>query len=354
MNDLRTDARSISRLLGDAFDQLSQLVQTEIRLARAELADKAVRAGTGKLRRFHPNINGRVYALAASPSGRFLFVGGEFSAVGAHRRHNLAAFNLVTGRLARKLPDLGFSGPVHALAVSRSGRVYVGGSFGRVGGSSRQNLAKLVLRGSRYALGRRWRPTANGDIRDIVVSSRKSRVIVGGLFSVVDGRRGQTGIAALGLGRGLVLPWASHPRSPILDLALCGKHLYAAMGGPGGTALAYGLAGHRKWFYMTDGNVQAAACVSHRPVFGMHGDFVAPKKNHTLAEFGSSKRIQRHKLFMLTRHGVLERWNPNLSSNAGVLGVWSLASGRGNLYVGGDFTGVHGFAQQRFAILPHG
>ena len=47
MTDLRTDARSISRLLGDAFDQLSQLVQTEIRLARAEIADKAAHAGTG-------------------------------------------------------------------------------------------------------------------------------------------------------------------------------------------------------------------------------------------------------------------------------------------------------------------
>ena len=47
MSDLRNDARSISRLLGDAFEQLSQLVQTEIRLARAELADKAARAGTG-------------------------------------------------------------------------------------------------------------------------------------------------------------------------------------------------------------------------------------------------------------------------------------------------------------------
>src|SRR5687767_13098354 len=47
MSDLRNDARSISRLLGDAFEQLSHLVQTEIRLARAELADKAARAGTG-------------------------------------------------------------------------------------------------------------------------------------------------------------------------------------------------------------------------------------------------------------------------------------------------------------------
>lgn len=47
MTDLRADARSISRLLGDAIDQLSQLVQTEIRLARAELTHKAARAGVG-------------------------------------------------------------------------------------------------------------------------------------------------------------------------------------------------------------------------------------------------------------------------------------------------------------------
>ena len=47
MSDLRNDARSISRLLGDAFEQLSQLVQTEIRLARAELAQKAAGAGIG-------------------------------------------------------------------------------------------------------------------------------------------------------------------------------------------------------------------------------------------------------------------------------------------------------------------
>jgi uncharacterized membrane protein YqjE len=47
MSDLRSDAHSISRLLGDAVEQLSQLVQTEIRLARAELADKATSARIG-------------------------------------------------------------------------------------------------------------------------------------------------------------------------------------------------------------------------------------------------------------------------------------------------------------------
>jgi hypothetical protein len=47
MSDLTQDARSISRLLAGAFEQLAQLVQTEIRLAKAELADKAAKAGMG-------------------------------------------------------------------------------------------------------------------------------------------------------------------------------------------------------------------------------------------------------------------------------------------------------------------
>jgi hypothetical protein len=313
----------------------------------------AVRAGTGALRpHFHPNINGRVYSLAVTPGGHLLFVGGEFSAVGSHPRHNLAAFDLRTGKLSPKLPDLGISGTVRAVAVSQAGRVYVGGTFGRVGSRPRANLAKLVMQGGRYRLSRRWHPGTNGEVRDIVISEAASAVIVGGGFSEVNGRSGQSNIAALGPKLGRLQPWLSHPSDLILDLALCGRHVYAAMGGPGGTAFSYGLHGRRKWYYMTDGNVQAVGCVAHRPVFGMHGDWVAPRKNQPLVEHGSSRRIQRHKLFMLTRNGMLRAWNPDVSSNAGVLGVWALASGRGNLYVGGDFTGVHGVAQQRFAILP--
>jgi hypothetical protein len=314
----------------------------------------AERAGTGKLRGgFHPKLNGRVYGLAVSPNHRFLYVGGQFSSVGGHPRHGLAAFDLRTGRLAPRIPDLGITGTVRAVTVSRAGRIFIGGSFGRVGERPRGNLAKLVMRDGRFRVSTRWHPTANHEVRDIVVSARTSRVIIGGLFTSVNGRSGQDKIAALGQAHGRVVPWASHPHSDILDLALCGTRLYAAEGGPGGTSLAYGLKGHLKWYYMTDGNIQATTCVGRRPVFGMHGDYVAPRKNANLIEHGHGKRVERHKLFMLSFQGNLMPWNPDVNSNAGVLGVWALAAGRGNLYVGGDFTGIHGVAQQRFAILHH-
>ncbi|MBV8836640.1 MAG: phage holin family protein [Alphaproteobacteria bacterium] len=44
MTQLTEDVRSISRLFGDALDNFSKLLQTEIRLARAELTQKASQA----------------------------------------------------------------------------------------------------------------------------------------------------------------------------------------------------------------------------------------------------------------------------------------------------------------------
>ena len=248
--------------------------------------------------------------------------------------------------------DLHVSGAVEALAATRRA-VYVGGSFSSVGGRSRTKLAKLTMRGGRYRVARGWKPRANAMVRAIVVVSRR-RVVAGGDFTAVSGRS-ERYMVALGAGRrGRVKRWANHPQAEILDLARAGKSVYAAEAGSGGTALRYGARrGRLKWFYKTDGNVQAVTVVGRSPVFGMHGDNVAPRKNRKMSEFGHSRRIERHKLFMLSRKGKLRRWNPDLQSTAGVLGVWALCAGGGNVYAGGDFTVVHGMKQQRLAIFRH-
>jgi hypothetical protein len=242
------------------------------------------------------------------------------------------------------------SGPVLALAAT-SGSLYVGGSFTSVAGHPRGRLAKFVLsRSGRFRLST-WAASASNQVRDMVVDAARGRIIAGGLFTAVNGRP-QDRIAAIGERLGRLKPWASHPTADILDLSQANGTLYAAEAGPGGTALAYDLAGGRlRWYYKTDGNVQAVATVRGSPVFGMHGDYVAPRRNQPLQESGGSPRIQRHKLFMLTPSGVLEPWNPDVTSTAGVLGVWALRGANGSVYVGGDFTSVHGVAQQRFAVL---
>jgi hypothetical protein len=47
MTQIAEDVRSISRLFGDALENLSKLLRTEIQLARAEISEKASQAAVG-------------------------------------------------------------------------------------------------------------------------------------------------------------------------------------------------------------------------------------------------------------------------------------------------------------------
>ena len=69
--------------------------------------------------RFAPRINGRVFALAKAQG--LLFIGGSFSSVNGHARHNLAAFNLRTGRLSHRMRDLHIRGAVERARGDPSG-----------------------------------------------------------------------------------------------------------------------------------------------------------------------------------------------------------------------------------------
>lgn len=310
----------------------------------------AVSPAGALLSKFKPNVNGRVYSLAASPNGKFLFIGGDFTSVNGQPRSKLAAFSVRTGKLVSRLPNLNINGDVRVVKVTPSG-VYLGGSFSKVGSKSRGHLAKLVLTRKLHYLVGNWAPKASAIVRALVIDRRSGRAMIGGDFTTMNGQK-YPYLASVAAKNGKILKWAHKATAPILDLARAGRALYAAEGGPGGTALAYNIqGGSLRWYYMTDGNLQAVTTIDYYPVWGMHGDYVAPARNQKLSEYGSSKRVMRHKLFMLTPKGKLMGWNPNLISGAGVLGVWGLSSRHGSIYVGGDFTGVHGKPQQRFAIL---
>ena len=155
-------------------------------------------------------------------------------------------------------------------------------------------------------------------MRDLVGDPAGGRIIAAGWFKNINGPSRQAYLASISTGTGATLPWANHPTSPILDITRSGNRLYAAMAGPGGAALAYDIStGSRLWYYMTDGNVQAVTTVGGWPIFGMHGDYVAPKVNSKLSEYGSSKRISRHKMFELSPDGTLQSWAPALETSQG-------------------------------------
>src|SRR5262249_17869136 len=97
-------------------------------VARTFLA--AFSAKTGALiTSFDPVITGSsVSALAVSPDGKTLYVGGAFSHINGKYRHNLAAFSTVTGKLTGWDPSA--YGKVNAIAPAPGGSViYLGGAF---------------------------------------------------------------------------------------------------------------------------------------------------------------------------------------------------------------------------------
>ena len=297
-------------------------------------------------------LNGRVYAFAASPDRSLLYVGGSFTTVNGASHPHLVAFDTATGQVSPTLPPISLNGTVKAIAVVGSD-IYLGGSFTQAGGRPHARLAKLSSAAGGWSVNADWNPSADQDVRDLIGDVTNGRVIVAGWFTRLNGTSGQAHIASVSTGTGATLPWADHPSDPILDIARSGGRLYAAMAGPGGTAIADDIAtGSRAWYYMGDGNMQAVTTIGGWPVFGMHGDNVAPSKDMKLAEYGQSSRIQRHKVFELSPDGVLQPWAPALGSSQGVLGVWALRGSYGTLEVGGDFTTIDGAQQARFAIFP--
>ena len=125
--------------------------------------------------------------------GNRVFVAGEFttarpagSAAGVNTtpRANILAYDLTTGELITTwAPTL--NGPAYAIAASPDGsRIYVGGDFTRVNNTGRNRFA--VLNASTGALVSGWTGGANAAVRTIVATA--STVYVGGNFNTVAGQ----------------------------------------------------------------------------------------------------------------------------------------------------------------------
>ncbi len=313
----------------------------------------AENATTGALLAFNPKLDGRAYVLAASPNHKTLYVGGDFKTVNGTSRPHLASFDVATGALNGFIPAMGIDGSVKAISRT-STSLFIGGSFTHVGGVAHARLARLNYKGESFRVGE-WDPFGrSADVRDMIADPTHNRVIVAGWFKALDGVKGQYHLASVSMTTGRPLPWAGHAPDPVLDIARSGDRIYAGMAGPGGSAIAYNaVTGKRAWYYMCDGNIQAVAIYKGYPVFGTHGDYVSPRKNVKMEEYGTSTRIHRYKIFELSPTGVLQKWAPKLGTTQGVLGVWALRGSPNMLYVGGDFTQVNGANQARFAMFPN-
>lgn len=144
---------------------------------------------------------GTVHAMAVSPDGRTLVVGGDFNLVDGRRAEHLARFDTATGQFLGQVGYNGVNGTVRSLAFSPDGRtLYVGGAFSVASWQSRDRLAAFDLTSSTVT---DWRPVMSTAVAGealrataLAVSSDGSRVFVGGPFQRMNGQTRQ-GVAAV-------------------------------------------------------------------------------------------------------------------------------------------------------------
>lgn len=147
---------------------------------------------TGNLSSFAPQVNGVIRAVAASPDGTRLYIGGAFTTVNGQTRHNIAALDPVSGALVP-----GFNAAVGGTGVygiaATSSTVYATGLFTQANGVARSNLAAFATADGAL---RPWAPTTDRQGDAIVIDPDGSHVIVGGRFYLTNGVV-QRGLAAL-------------------------------------------------------------------------------------------------------------------------------------------------------------
>ncbi|MEV7631667.1 PKD domain-containing protein [Microbacterium sp. NPDC089318] len=136
---------------------------------------------SGALLPFAPNVNGQVRSIAASPDGTRLYIGGDFTAVNGSTRNRVAAFTVSNGALVSSwAPSVNAS--VRAIAATNTA-VYFTGIFGRVASNDRVRAAAVSAAGALLS----WAPVLDNRGNDVVISPDGQKVALAGHFTTVNG-----------------------------------------------------------------------------------------------------------------------------------------------------------------------
>lgn len=351
---------------------------TRVEPPRDESGSSVARAHVAAFSRFGDNIvrrwkatvklggsvgNARVAALAISPDGKVLYVGGLFSSVNGKARGNVAALNAKTGRVLRWHPRTNLG--VHSLEVGRDGRVYLGGPFTSVNGQQRLHIAAVRRKGGAL-LG--WSPDVTQPEIDCpprcapdvyAMSLSKDVLYFGGSFARVNGKHRNSAAAVTTGGR--VTRWNPNVFSEgvrgslnkVYDLAIAGKRVYlcgdffrvdafvtqnvAAVRRSTGAII-------KRFNFATDGGVNGCVVNGKAKALVVGGHF-----DHAGTRAGvrdDTAPVRRHVAAGGLARGGLFAWNPALNS---VPGVWGVDTTGSKIGFGGDFTQVDGNVQKGFA-----
>jgi len=349
---------------------------------------------------FDPNFSGSipgVFALALSPDGSTLYVGGQFSTVNGVTYNNLVAINTSNGTASTTFnPNM--NNPVVALALSSDGStLYAGGNFTTVGGVAYNFLA--AVNASNGVASTTFNPNMNNSVSALVLSSNGSMLYAGGSFSTVAGVT-YNYLAAINASNGAAsTTFNPNVGSPINALALSPDNSTLYIGGNFSTVggVTYNHlaaintsngAASTTFNPNVNGQISALALSSDGTILYTGGSFTTvggvtynrlaaintstasatpafnPNMTNTvnalaLSSDGSQlylggnsfliNMIPRNNLaHILSNNTVDSAFNPNMNGQVGAL---TLSSDGSTLYAGGSFTTVGGVAYNRLAAI---
>ncbi|MCP2336852.1 PQQ-like beta-propeller repeat protein [Actinomadura rupiterrae] len=329
---------------------------------------------------FNHKLNGQGLRVVASPDGKRVYVGGEFTTVDGKAHSRLAAFDTKTGKLVDAFKPV-VSNKVRGIAATNSA-VYFGGNFFSVNGKPRTRLA--AVKAANGANIDTWRPTADDDeVFALALTPGEKTVVVGGRFQKLDGQD-KVGVGAVYTANGSLAPWSSRPVpsrqgtkfSYVTDLHVQGDTVYGAADGEGyhwydGRFAAKASGGDLVWLDNCYGATysilplgKAVYSVSHAHDCSSLGAFkdTTPETYHrTLAETaaptgrdqaepGSNSNYSKQPVPSLLH------WFPTLAMGTFTKqfqAAWAVTGNANTIALGGEFPSVNGKPQQglvRFAI----
>ena len=155
---------------------------------------------------FNHSLNAQGLVVTASPDGSRVYVGGDFTSVDGVARGHVAAFTTANGALDTTFTT-NVNNQVRGLAATAS-TLYVGGNYQAVNGTPRKSLSAVNATNGSLVAG--WAPTVdNGYVWAMVLTPDKSKVVVGGSFTTLNGQAAY-GMGALNATNGASQPWAAN------------------------------------------------------------------------------------------------------------------------------------------------
>ncbi|MDQ1584187.1 MAG: trimeric autotransporter adhesin [Microbacteriaceae bacterium] len=151
---------------------------------------------------FNVPLNAQALAIAASPDGSRVYVGGDFTTAGGGNYYRIVAISTATGQVISSFRPI-MESQVRALAATNTA-VYAGGTFSSVNGVSRGYIAKINA--ANGSLDTSWAASADYVVDALAVSPDGSKVYAGGRFKNVNGGA-HYGLAMLTGTNGSVLPF---------------------------------------------------------------------------------------------------------------------------------------------------